>query len=451
MKILLTVHQFFPHFAAGTEVLTYSVAKELISRGHEVQIFTGYPGDADLHEDNRFDEYDCEGIHVYRFHHAYVSMAGQTSLIEVGYDNHLAVKYFSQILDSFKPELVHFFHLNRLGTGLIDHAIRANTPAFMTPTDFWTICPTGQLVLRDGRLCDGPGAYAGNCVKHLALSTQKGLVSSVAQWLPNVSIDLLVRLTQAEIMPSYANRIEVKAIGSRLAKNITRLNQLKKIISPNNFMTKKLLQYGVMPNLIVQSAFGIDVLRQKEVKKMPRSTGQPLKIGFIGTLAPHKGCHVLIEAFNGLPYGRAVLSIYGKVDELPEYSMELKRLAANSDAISFCGTFHNSKIGNVLAEIDVLVVPSLWYENTPLVVYSAQAALCPVVASDFPGISEVIQDQVNGLLFDAGNVRSLTRKLSKLIDEPDLVTKLSMNSMQPKSTSAYVDELLEMWQNTCYS
>lgn len=448
MKILLTTHQFFPQFSAGTEVLTYSVAKELISRGHEVHVFTGYPSDADLHEDNRFDEYDYEGIHVYRFHHAYVSMAGQTSLIEVGYDNHLAAKYFSQILDRFKPVLVHFFHLNRLGTGLIDYAIRASIPTFMTPTDFWTICPTGQLVLGDGKLCSGPSTDAGNCVKHLALSTQKGLIGNITKWLPTVSLDILVKLTQAEVMPSYPNQIEVKAIGSRLTKNIIRLNQLKRIISPNSFMTKKLLQYGVSPNLIVQLAFGIDVLRQKEVKKMPRSTDQPLKVGFIGTLAPHKGCHVLIEAFNDLPYGQAVLSIYGKVDELPEYSMELKLLAANNDAISFCGTFHNYKIGEVLADLDILVVPSLWYENTPLVVYSAQAALCPVVASDFPGISEVIQDQINGLLFDAGDVKSLTKKLSRLIDEPNLVTKLSMNCKQPKPTSTYVDELLSIWADS---
>ena len=274
------------------------------------------------------------------------------------------------------------------------------------------------------------------------------MVGSVAQWLPNFSIDLLVRLTQAEVMPSYPNRIEVKAIGSRLSKNITRLNQLKKIISPNSFMTKKLLQHGVLPSLIVQSAFGIDVFRQDGVRRLPRSTDQPLKVGFIGTLAPHKGCHVLIEAFNDLPYGQAVLSVYGKVDELPEYSMKLKLLAANNDAISFCGTFHNSKIGEVLADLDILVVPSLWYENTPLVVYSAQAALCPVVASDFPGISEVIQDQINGLLFDAGDVKSLTKKLSRLIDEPNLVTKLSMNCRQPKPTSTYVDELLSIWADS---
>ena len=169
-------------------------------------------------------------------------------------------------------------------------------------------------------------------------------------------------------------------------------------------------------------------------------------MGYIGTLATHKGCHILIEAFKALPAGQAILKIYGRMEDFPDYSSELKRLAENNEAIEFCGTFHNSKIGEVLADLDALVVPSLWYENTPLVVYSAQAARCPVVASDFPGLSAVIQDQVNGLLFEAGNPAALAKQLSRLINEPDFVERLSANSQQPKSTSSYVDELLNIWK-----
>lgn len=445
MKILLTVHQFFPKYAAGTEVLTYSVARELMRLGHEVHVFTGHPSSPDMHEDDRFDEYDFEGIHVYRFHHAYISMAGQTSMIEVGYDNRLATKYWARILEKFKPDLVHFFHLNRLGSGLIDFAVSAGIPAFMTPTDFWSICPTVQLVLNDGTLCSGPSAYAGNCVKHFVQNSKDGVVGKIVEWLPVPTIDLLVRLTQAKMVPPYPKKIEVRAIGSRLSRNITRLNQLNRIISPNSFMTKKLLQYGVFPSLIVQSTFGIDVIepQKKQLHQLPH---KPLRIGYIGTLVQHKGCHVLIEAFKALPNGLAVLSIYGSTEEIPEYSSELKQLIVGSEVIELCGTFHNSKIGEVLACLDVLVVPSLWYENTPLVVYSAQAAGCAVVASDFPGISEVVQDDVNGLLFEAGNVHALTSALTKLIDEPSLLTRLSINCKQPKSTSTYVDELLSIWK-----
>ena len=75
MKILLTAHQFLPDYFSGTEILTYSVAKELISRGHEVIVFTGYPARVALPDSERFDSYRYEDIEVYRFHHAFVPMA----------------------------------------------------------------------------------------------------------------------------------------------------------------------------------------------------------------------------------------------------------------------------------------------------------------------------------------------------------------------------------------
>jgi glycosyltransferase involved in cell wall biosynthesis len=436
---------FNAKYAESLRMCTLIDAYELIKRGHVVHVFSGHPSSANLKEEERFDEYDFEGIHVYRFHHAYTPMAGQESLIEVGYNNRLSVRFFDGILKDFKPDIVHFFHLNRLGTALIEQAVHAKIPAFLTPTDFWTICPTGQLVLDDGKLCSGPSNNGGNCVKHLALSKRNDLVGSIMQRLPIFLMDFLVRLTLAEILPHYPHQIEIKATGLRLTKNIARLNMLSKIISPNSFMTEKLLQYGVLPELIHQTAFGID-LPKLEATNLQRVARKPLRVGFIGTLAPHKGCHVIIKAFNALPYGQAVLKIYGNPQDFPEYSSELTKLANNSKAIEFCGTFHNSKIGEVLADIDVLVLPSLWYENTPLVVYSAQAALCPVVASDFPGISEVIQDQINGLLFEAGNVESLTKQLCRLMDESNLLSQLSINAMRPKSTVSYTNELLNIWK-----
>ena len=210
-------------------------------------------------------------------------------------------------------------------------------------------------------------------------------------------------------------------------------------------MTNKLIQFGVNPHLIVQSAFGIDLPKQKSSVSRRSSVRQPIKVGFIGTLAPHKGCHLLLRAFNRLIHGQAVLKVYGDMENLPNYAQDLIHLADNNVAIEFCGTFHNSKISEILAELDVLVVPSVWYENTPLVVYSAQASGCPVIASNYPGISEVIKDQINGLLFEAGNVEALLRQLNRVIDEPNLLSQLSVSAIYPKSTAMYVDELLSTW------
>jgi glycosyltransferase involved in cell wall biosynthesis len=443
MKILLTVHQFFPEFTAGTEILTYSVARELVNRGHEVRVLTGYRTDQALTDAQRFDEYHFEGLHIYRFHHSYTPMGDQTSLIEIDYDNHLAAQYFRQILDTFKPDVVHFFHLNRLGSGLIEQAVQANIPAFMTPTDFWAICTTAQLLLCDGRLCSGPSRYSGNCVKHFVQNTRKGLLGKIVRYLPTPLVDCLVYLTQIGLMPAYPYRIEVKATGNRLGVNIARLNQLNRIVSPTSLMTELLVKYGVLPERILQSAFGIDVTENSFLRSPPQ---QPLRIGFIGTLIQHKGCHILIEAFKTLPVGLAILKIYGSLENFPDYANSLKQLADNRHDIAFCGTFPNANIAEIFANLDVLVVPSLWYENTPLVVYSAQAARCPVLASNFAGLSDVICHEDNGLLFTAGDVTALSECVLRLINEPHLIEQLSTQARQPKSTSTYVDELLTIWQ-----
>jgi glycosyltransferase involved in cell wall biosynthesis len=113
--------------------------------------------------------------------------------------------------------------------------------------------------------------------------------------------------------------------------------------------------------------------------------------------------------------------------------------------IEFRGTFPNDRVAAVLAGLDVLIVPSIWYENTPLVIYSAFAAKCPVVASDFPGMSEVVRDGWNGLTFPAGDIQSLYAQLTRLLNDSTLIESLSANCSLPKSTREYVDELLSLY------
>lgn len=444
MRILLTTHQFFPQFTAGTEVLTLSVARELLKRGHEVNILTGYPSKVCLADENRFDEYDFEKIHIYRFHHTYAAMGGQVSKLAIDYDNRLAADYFDRIVKSFKPDLVHFFHLNRLGTRLIECAVKAGIPCYMTPTDFWAICPMGQLLLGDTSLCDGPSIHAGNCLKHFAKNMQMGLISKAVELLPTTWADRLVRLTQNGVLPNYPKRVEVVALANRLPVNVARLNDLNAIIAPNEFMRELLVRHGVGAELITVAAFGVDVV-SPEVSDQRSEHRRPLRIGFIGTLAPHKGCHVLIEAFKTLPTGAALLSIYGRLDDFPEYTQKLISLAGNCQSITFRGTFPNSKIAQVFADIDVLVIPSLWYENTPLVLYSAQAARCPVIVSNLPGLTEVIEDNENGLLFEPGAYSNLASQLTRILNEDGLLTQLKSRSRAPKPIEKYVDDLMSLW------
>lgn len=444
MRVLLTVHQFFPEYKAGTEVLTLSVAKELMRAGHQVHVYTGHLGDSWLKDDERFDEYDYEGIHVYRFHHAYTPMSGQTSMIEVGYKNQLSAEYFKAVVERYRPDIVHHFHLNRLGIGCIDHLADKGIAQFFTPTDFWMICPTAQLMLGEGRYCTGPNATLGNCVQHFARDSKGGLLGSLIDRAPTFLFNQLAQLTKNNELIHYPMSNEVRAMASRLEATISSLNKLNGIVAPNKFMQDLFVRYGVNPDLIHESPFGITI-STLDVKPKATRGERPLALGFIGTLAPHKGCHIAIEAVQRLPKNSVTLKIYGSPLEFPEYYARLMKLVGDNSAISFCGTFPNDKIGNVMAEIDALVVPSIWYENTPLVIYSAQAEKCPVIGSDLPGIAEVITHQHNGLLFEAGNTADLSTQISKLIDDDKSVIALSNNAIEIKTIQKYVEQLVFFW------
>jgi len=447
MKVLLTVHQFFPEFSAGTEVLTLSVARALKSLGHEVRIFTGYPANEALADNERFDQYQYDSILVDRFQHAYLPMADQTSKIEIGYDNHLAADFFQDLLEEFRPDIVHFFHLNRLGTGLIEKAVAAGVPAYYTPTDFWSICPTGQLLRCGGRACAGPSKEAGNCVVHFAASQLPDRIGRLLTTVPDVISDMLVRIVRSSGMPSVSLLDEVRALNGRLDRNVRRLNLLQGIIAPNPMIESLLTRNGVRPDIVVRSSYGINLERPVVVRDRALKD-RPLVLGFIGTLAPHKGCHVLLKALRHFSPCDVQLKIYGKQTDFPDYVAQLHRLADGHEGITFCGTFSNEDIFNVLGELDALVVPSVWNENTPLVVYSAQAAGCPVVASNVPGIADAVTHNVDGLLYEPGSVEALEAALKRLVSEQGLLANLSSSSTRPKSVSVYVDELLQVWKSS---
>jgi glycosyltransferase involved in cell wall biosynthesis len=444
VRVLLTTHQFFPDFSSGTEVLTLGVAKELMRRGHSVRVFSGYPQATTYPDESRCDQYEFENIRVYRFHHSFAPMGGQHLIAELEYNNVLANRYLARILAEWTPDLVHFFHFSRLGTGLIDVILQAGIPGFYTPTDFWAICPTSQLLLKEGKVCDGPSRWAGNCVKHIATRTRHGKFKPLLELIPIPIFSGISGLTANGFLPGFPMSGDVTALSRRLQFNVPRLNSLKGVLAPTRIMGDMLRKFGVRDSLIEHVSYGIGQAAFSG-PQLERKDGT-FVFGFIGSLARHKGCHVLINAFRQLSASSARLRIYGKKDDYPEYVKSLEADAQGDPRIEFLGAFPNEQIGRVLGDIDALVVPSVWYENAPLVVYSALAAKCPVVASNFPGMTEMVRDGDNGLLFEPGDVGSLLAQLRRLASDPPLLQRLRQGCATPKSIETYVDELFAAWR-----
>lgn len=438
MKILLTTLLFFPEHYTGTEVLTYSTAKELQRLGHEVHVLTGFDGLADLQDSERFEAYEYDGIPVVRFHYAAVPMGGERDVLEMEYNNRFVGDWFRTFLKALQPDLVHVFHLFRLSASLIDVCHEAGVPVVVTPTDFWYVCPLQLLRLPDNSCCKGPDKYSLNCMRHLDLLDKPHEMTPVKR-APDWLLAMIVILCRAGIIPrKYFGFAHAMAL--RPGFLMQRLNSVAKVIIPSRVMERILTDNGLNGIVTVFSSFGLNL---DHISSAVRRLGAGrLRVGFIGSLYEHKGIHVLLEAFRQLRADCPVLlNVYGENKTQPDFIASLDALKGGDARISFCGRFPNDRIGDILAEIDVLVVPSLWYENTPLVIYSAMAAGCPVIASDLGGMSEVVEHNVNGLLVCPGDPQELAKAIMRLVEERDLLERLSSGCTRPKSIKEYVSEL----------
>lgn len=444
MKILLTVHQFVPEYAAGTEVLTFETAKELRSRGHEVRVFTGFPAQKQLADDERFDRYEIQGIAVERFHHSYTPMGGQENTTEAEYNNLLVAQYMRRSLVEWRPDVVHFFHLGRISASAVDVCHELGIPMVLTPTDFWFVCPTNQLRLPDNTMCTGPDPSGVNCLRHIVTLNQTPEMRARLERMPDVLLALAIQGMDRGYFAKHWFSAPVSALYRRPGFLRKRINLIDRVLVPTRLMRSILLGNGVGPERMVLCPYGINL---DHIAGQPAAPQSRLRLGFIGTLYEHKGAHVLIQALHSLPSELPIdVKIYGRRDEFPAYVELLEQLAAGDVRIRFCGTFPNREIGAVFSELDALVVPSIWYENTPLVIYSAQAAKCPVIASNLGGMAEVVKNDINGLLFEPGDIAGLAVLLEKVCSDRSILPRLSRRAGMPKSSRQYAADVEQIYR-----
>jgi glycosyltransferase involved in cell wall biosynthesis len=439
MRILLTVHQFLPDYTSGTEILALHSALELKSRGHEVEVMTALPVSAVTADRDRFDSYEHEGIRVTRFRHAHVPTDQQGNVAELEYNNLLVAERFGHLARQFRPDVVHFFHLMRLSASVVDVCRRLGLPTVLTPTDFWLICPMCQLRLPDGTACAGPDTVAANCVRHVVVLKGPAPAAALLEHLPDPLLRCLVRLARSAPLRRIPAAAQVAAVSRRGEFLRERLRQIDRVLVPTRAMYEILLRHGLDPSRARLCGYGIRL--PARAARSGRGSAQPLTVGLIG-LGAHKGAHVLVQSVRRLGNPAMQARIYGRRADFPDYVQRLEELAAGDARIRLCGTFPNDRIGEVVSELDLLVVPSLWFENAPLVIHTAQALGCPVVGSDMPGIAELITHGENGLLFPPGDADALAAILARLAGDRDELAALSARARPPKSIEEYVDDLL---------
>jgi GT2 family glycosyltransferase/glycosyltransferase involved in cell wall biosynthesis len=317
--------------------------------------------------------------------------------------------------------------LTCLSTTIVHALAKRRIPCVFTLHDYWLICHRGQLLDVDYRVCDGP--ESGPC--HTCLGDAGG--ASAPSFLGATALRGINRwLPAARHLRRLSGRIAtfVASPGAADEQARRRLEHMRTVcadvthfVAPSRHMRDRFVQFGVAADRITVAGYGFNHTLFPRVERVPSTR---LRIGFLGSLMVSKGPHVLLEAVARLPPGAVSVDLFGAYTAYhgdDRYRRPLESLL-KQDGVRAHGTIGHDQVGQALASVDILVVPSIWPENSPLVIQEAFLAGVPVVASRIGGIPEVVDDGRDGLLFRAGDAEDLARVLTRLLREPELLETL---------------------------
>jgi glycosyltransferase involved in cell wall biosynthesis len=368
MKVLKVIHGFPPDYMAGSEVYSYHLVKELINQDINVTVFTRVENEFD--DNYKIYEESYENINIVR-----VNKPKRDYLFTDKYYDEDMDRIFEDYLKNIMPDIVHMGHLSHLSTNFIKIVKKYKIPIVYTIHDFWLYCVKGQLINKKGEICSGP------------------------------SIDKCFNCSNYVV-----NEKEVELIIKHMNESI---NMIDKFISPSITLKDFFVKQGICEEKIAYLKYGFNTEKIKYNRKV-FSNEMKINFGFMGRVIPTKGIKVLVDCFKNLE--NETLSIYGGIG--------VQKRFLETENIKFKGSYNNNNINEVLNDIDVLIVPSIWLENAPLVIQEAFLAGIPVITSNLGGMSELVKNGVNGYTFEVGNSKELEKIITMISNRPEILNEL---------------------------
>lgn len=424
MRILKVIHAWQPEGRGGTEAHAAQAAQALSARGHQVGVFarTGRPDRPEYEVTTEWQG----NVGVTRVNNTFQDAWSFPWM----YKNERIHEAFERELDEFKPDLVHIHHLTSLSTTLIESVKQRGLPCVMTLHDFWTVCPRGQRMTKDLHLCT-------------ELDRDRCFTCLEGMW-PHIFREKETQPTVVD--PRGELSPQILAEYDRHMAYV--LNLCDRLVAPSAFHRERMLEIPIDPDRIVSLPHGMDHAPFASLAKEPR----PVKyIGYIGAVIPVKGAHVLIDAFHALGRPDLHLDIFGEMKPFHDdfdYEERIRAMAGENDNIHFHGEYMPEDVPRLLEEIDILVVPSLWWETFCLTIREGLLAGIPVVASDIGAMREALDGEQNGIFFRTGDSEDLREKLERLIDDDAYRAQFMNRGAAVKSLADYVEELEDVYADT---
>lgn len=392
-RILVAAHNHPALHPGGTEIFAHDLFRAYQRAGHEA-LFLGAtnqthrqvrPGTSFQAIGPEGDEVLLWSGHFDRFFMSQIDLYG-------------VVPDLTELLRDFRPDVVHIHHLLLLGAEF-PHIVRRTLPdcrIVMTLHDYYPLCHHDGLMVRTSG-------------KELCHKSSPDRCHSCFKDIP---LDRFVLREQ-----------HLKAL----------LRTVDRFISPSQFLRQRFIDWGLNGDQIDVIANGLPP------RDAPSRKGQPENdrpvFGYFGNLNPWKGTSVLLEAARQLiDEGlRFELRVHGGAPfQTDSFKDEIARLfKKTAPSVQQRGAYRREDIGELIAAVDCTIVPSIWWENAPLVIGEAQSQRKPVIASNIGGMAEMVQDGVNGITVSPNDPRALAAAMRRMAESPDLRRRLSANARKP--------------------
>lgn len=317
-----------------------------------------------------------------------------------------------------KPHVVHFHHV--LGIGL--EALYALREAFphaailVTFHEYLSICHNhGQMVKRpSGQLCEAasPAACHG-CFPDIPVS----------------------RFLKREL---FAREM---------------LGLADAFVSPSRFLAERYIKWGIEKDKLRVIENGITVEAPEPPRALQGLKPRRNRFAYFGQMTPFKGVDILIDAISRIPkdiWGEdSCLMIFGgNLERQPlEFQERMKKLIAGAGSrVRFYGAYQNADVARLMRSVDWVVLPSVWWENSPVVIQEALLHRRPMICSDIGGMAEKVRDGKDGLHFRAGSSQDLADRIAEVLGNPQIWDRLHVSMRQPADHLGCAREHLKLYR-----
>lgn len=317
-----------------------------------------------------------------------------------------------------KPHVVHFHHV--LGIGL--EALYALREAFphaailVTFHEYLSICHNhGQMVKRpSGQLCEAASPVACHgCFPDIPVS----------------------RFLKREL---FAREM---------------LGLADAFVSPSRFLAERYVKWGIDKDKLRVIENGIAVEMAAPPRALQGLKPRRNRFAYFGQMTPFKGVDILIDAISRIPkdiWGEdSFLMIFGgNLERQPvEFQERMKKLIAGAGSrVRFYGAYQNADVPRLMRSVDWVVLPSVWWENSPVVIQEALLHRRPMICSDIGGMAEKVRDGKDGLHFRAGSSQDLADRIAEVLGSPQIWDRLHVSMRQPVDHLGCAREHLKLYR-----